>query len=94
MAIERPWRSIAIITGVSNPDLVSDMDAATGCCIPQLNTSLEAVLKYRPGLLQNIPFVGWAVLIVYVLLPQSPRRCQNETVVVRSKLYDRPQLHL
>jgi len=69
MAIERPWRSIAIITGVSNPDLVSNMDAATGRCIPQLNTSFEAVLKYRPGLLQNIPFVGWAVLSLFCHSP-------------------------
>jgi hypothetical protein len=58
------------------------MDAATGRCIPQLNTSLEAVLKYRVGCLQDIQVFGGAVLIVYVLLSHSPKRCQNETVAV------------
>ena len=62
----------------------SDMDAARGRCIPQLNTSLEAVLKYSVGLLQDIRFFGWAVLIVHVLLSQSPRPYVNETVVVLS----------
>jgi hypothetical protein len=62
----------------------SDMDAASSCCIPQLNTAPEAVLKYSVGWVQDIQFFGGAVLIVYVLLPQSPRRCLNETVVLRS----------
>jgi transposase len=49
MAIERPWRSIAIITGVINPDLVLVMDRAGWHMSQRLVIPSGICVEYLPA---------------------------------------------